>query len=209
MPQLILARHGESIWNREGLWTGLTDIGLSERGNEEATQAGAFLEDTPISRAFVSKLRRARQTVEEILLFQPEAERIPIIEDPALNEKDYGIYTGKNKAQVRQEVGEEVFGLIRRSWDYEIEGGESLSQVHAKVAAFHVERVLPCLEKGETVLIGSHNNTLRAYVKELEGIPEDEVGGIELGTAEVRIYEFDPSMLAITGINSHRFGDVH
>lgn len=209
MSKLILARHGESLWNREGLWTGLTDVELSNLGHEEAAQAGTFLADMPIDRAFASMLRRARQTVGGILRLQPDGARIPVFRDPALNEKDYGIYTGKSKAQVRQEVGDEVFQLIRRSWDYEIEGGESLSQVHARVVPFHVGSVVPCLERGETVLVGSHNNTLRAYVKELEGIPEDEVGGIELGTAEVRIYEFDPSTLAISGVTSHRFGDVH
>lgn len=209
MPRLILARHGETPWNREGLWTGLTDVELSDTGHREAAQAGAFLSDVPINRAFASRLRRARQTVGGILRFQPNGARIPIFQDPALNEKDYGIYTGKSKAQVREEVGDEAFQLIRRSWDYEIEGGESLSQVHTRVVTFHVSSVVPCLERGETVLVGSHNNTLRAYVKELEGIPEDEVGGIELGTAEVRIYEFDPSTLAMTGVTSHRFGDVH
>lgn len=209
MPTLILARHGESLWNREGLWTGLTDIELSEVGHEEAAHAGAFLANTPIDRAFVSELSRARQTIEAILQFQQNTKDIPVVEDPALNEKDYGIYTGKNKAHVRQEVGEEVFGLIRRSWDYQIEGGQSLRQVHAAVASFHINTVVPCLERGETILVGSHNNTLRAYVKELESIPEANVSDIELGTAEVRIYEFDASTLAVAGITSRRFGDVH
>ncbi len=209
MSTLILARHGQTPWNREGLWTGRTDVGLSDLGHQEAAQAGEYLADIPIDRAFASMLRRSRQTVGGILRFQVDGARIPIFRDPALDEKDYGIYTGRSKAEVREELGDEAFQLIRRSWDHEIEDGESLREVHDRVVAFHIGSVVPCLQRGETVLVGSHNNTLRAYVKELEGIPEANVGAIEMGTAEVRIYDLDPGSLAVTGITSQRFGDVH
>jgi 2,3-bisphosphoglycerate-dependent phosphoglycerate mutase len=130
----------------------------------------------------------------------------------ALNEKDYGVFTGKNKQQVRREVGDEGFQRIRRSWGFRPEGGESLEDVHARIIPLHYEKILPLLlafHKDQiNILAVSHNNTLRAYIKELEDIPEDQVSDIELGTAEIRIYDFDPEG-RIYDKTVHAIGEVH
>jgi 2,3-bisphosphoglycerate-dependent phosphoglycerate mutase len=204
----MLARHGESEWNRLGIWTGLTDVDLSGRGRMEAQQAGLKLAQCAIDAVYTSPLKRCLSTADEILGVRDDATYIPVIPTPALTEKDYGVFTGKKKFEVRDEVGEEEFRRIRRSWDYQIEGGQSLEQVHAKVAPFHHDTALPRLLDGEDLLVVSHNNTLRAYIKELEDIPPEDMVGVELGTAEVRIYDLD-SVGQIIGKTIFTIGDVY
>jgi 2,3-bisphosphoglycerate-dependent phosphoglycerate mutase len=207
MGKLIIGRHGETQYNLEGRWTGLTDVDLTKRGEIEAETAGSILASIPIDIAFISKLGRTAQTVERIL--QQQAGIVPVVSTPALNERDYGVYTGQNKAQVLKEKGEEEFLRIRRSWDGEIEGGETLQYVHHnRIAPFHRGTVLPRILAGETVLVISSNNPLRAYVKELEAVPVDQVADIALGTAELRIYDFDAAG-EITNKTIHPVGEVH
>jgi len=186
MSKLILARHGQSEWNKLGKWTGLTDV-----GRHEAQRAGLNLASIAIDAVYTSPLKRCLSTVHEILGIRENngVGDIPVIKSEAITEKNYGVLTGKNKFEVRDEVGEEEFMRIRRSWDYQIEDGESLKQVHARVAPFHHGTIMPRILGGENILVVSHNNTLRAYVKEIEDIPEDMVGLIELGTAEMRSYD--------------------
>jgi 2,3-bisphosphoglycerate-dependent phosphoglycerate mutase len=136
MGKLIIGRHGETEYNQRGLWTGLTQVDLTDRGREEADIAGGILAQTLIDVAFISKLKRTAQTAERILGQQVGA--VPVIETPALNERDYGVYTGKSKEEVLQEKGQEEFLRIRRSWNGEIEGGETLQEVHRdRIAPFH------------------------------------------------------------------------
>lgn len=134
---------------------------------------------------------------------------IPVVETPALNERDYGVFTGMSKQQVKAELGEEEFFLIRRGWDHPIENGETLKRVHDdRIVPFHLESVLPALQQGSTTLVVSSNNPLRAYVKYIEGISDEEVGTIELGTAEVRIYDYGVEQgLLLEAV--HKIGDVH
>ena len=116
---------------------------------------------------------------------------IPLIKDPALNERDYGIYTGKNKWEVEKEVGPEEFNSIRRKWDKLIPGGESLKQVYGRVIPFFREKILEDLKSGKNVLIVSSGNSLRALIKYLKNISDEDISKLELNFGEIHIFEFD------------------
>ncbi len=189
MANLILVRHGESEWNQKGLWTGLTDIKLSEKGKEEARLAGEKLKSFSIGLAYTSVLLRAKQTLDEIKNILNL--NIPTIENKALNERDYGIYTGKNKWEIQKEVGNEQFQKIRRGWDVPIENGESLKDVHNRVVPYYESEILPKLEEGKNVLICAHGNSLRALVKFLERISDEDVLNLDIATGEVYLYNID------------------
>ncbi len=191
MAYLVLVRHGESEWNALGLWTGWRDIPLTEKGREEARRAAQALRDIPFDLAFTSKLVRAQQTLDEIKR-ELHLEDLPTIEDAALNERDYGDLTAKNKWQVEKEYGTEQFLKWRRSWDYPVPGGETLKDVYARVAPFYERYILPELRAGKNVLVAAHGNSLRALVKHLEQIPDDEIPKLEIGTGEVYVYQVDP-----------------
>lgn len=210
MSKLILARHGQTTFNAEGRWTGLTDVPLTDQGHEEARQAGQFIANNidTLNVAHYSMLRRTYSSVVNILGELTCCPNIDIEAHKALNERDYGVYTGQNKQEVRGKVGEDEFMRIRRGWDYPILDGESLKDLHDRVVPFHNTIVTPDLAADKNVLVVSSNNTLRAYVKHLEDIPETEAHTIELGTAEVRIYDFD-DQLNITGQLQHTVGGVH
>ncbi len=189
MSYLILVRHGESQWNKLGLWTGLTDIGLSEKGKEEARLAGEKLKDFSIDIAYTSVLLRAKQTLTEIKAVL--SRDFPTVENPALNERDYGAYTGKNKWEIQKEVGVEKFKHLRRGWDSPIENGESLKDVYNRVVPYYESEILPQLKLGKNVLISAHGNSLRALVKYLENISDKDVENLELATGEIYIYTFN------------------
>lgn len=189
MAYLILIRHGQSEWNEKGLWTGWTDIPLNQRGHEEAIAAARKIKDLKIDAAFTSKLKRAKETLDEIkktLGINP-----PTIEAEELNERNYGIYTGKNKWEIKKEIGDEKFLQIRRSWDYPIIEGESLKDVYARVVPYFQTNILPILKEGKNVLISAHGNSIRALIKFLENVPDSEISKIELSTGEIYIYKLD------------------
>ncbi len=190
MAKLVLVRHGESEWNVKGLWTGWTDVPLTEKGRDEARHAGEELKGMQFDQAFTSKLIRAQQTLEEIKKVI-NAENLPTTESDKLNERSYGIYTGKNKWEVEQQVGNEKFTQIRRSWDYPIPEGESLKQVYDRVMPYYVEHIEPLLKEGKNVLIAAHGNSLRALIKYLENISDENIPHLELATGEVYIYDID------------------
>jgi len=189
MAKLILVRHGESEWNQKGLWTGLTDIGLSEKGKIEAKSAGEKLKGLPIDIAYTSILLRAKQTLDEIK--NVLGIDVPTIADKALNERDYGVYTGKNKWEIQKEVGEEQFQKIRRGWDTAIQNGESLKNVYDRVVPYYQSEILPKLKEGKNILISAHGNSLRALVKHLENISNADISSLELATGEVYVFEID------------------
>lgn len=187
MSYLILVRHGESIWNKINAWTGLTDIGLSEKGFDESKKDGAMLKDIPIQLAFTSKLIRAKQTLEEILkaLY---IKHIPIYESEALNERDYGDFTGKNKFDLEKEYGTEQFLKWRRGWDENIPNGETLKDVYGRVVPYYKEHILPKLLAGKNVIVVAHGNSIRALIKFIENIPDKDISGLELETGDIYIY---------------------
>ncbi len=187
---LILVRHGESLWNAQNVWTGLTDIGLSDNGKIEAAKAAKQLTNRAISRAFTSELSRAQQTL-FIILEELGYSQIPIAKNSALNERDYGIYTGKNKTQVQAELGESGYKALRRGWDTVVPQGENLKQVYDRVIPYYTESILPFLMSGECVLVVAHGNSLRALIKFLENISDSDIEKVELKTGELLIYKID------------------
>jgi len=189
MANLILVRHGQSQWNEKGLWTGLTDIGLTEKGKEEARFAGNKIKGLQIDLAYTSALIRAQQTLGEIK--GALGIDVPTTVSKALNERDYGIYTGKNKWEIKKEVGDEQFRNIRRGWDVGIENGESLKDVYARVIPYYQTEILPKLENDKNIIIVAHGNSLRALVKYLENISDVGVEDLEIATGQVYVYKID------------------
>lgn len=188
---LALVRHGESEWNAKGLWTGLTDVSLTDRGRQEARQAALLIQGLTFHIAFTSRLVRARQTLEEMLAVF--GVQLPITVHRALNERHYGIHTGKNKWEVKKLVGDETFAKIRRSWDYPIPGGESLKDVHDRVVPYYQTEIRQHIVAGKNVLLVAHGNTIRALVKHLEDIADDTIAQVEIATGEVLLYHMSPS----------------
>lgn len=184
---LVLVRHGESEWNAKNVWTGLTDIGLTQKGKDEAARAAQALLGIFFDAAFSSTLSRAKETLKII------RSELTFVESPALNERDYGIYTGKNKLEIKNELGEEDFFLLRRGWDYPIPKGESLKQVFVRVVPYYEQEILPLLKAGKNVLVVAHGNSLRALIKHLDMISDDEIANLELKTGEIVIYSIDAS----------------
>lgn len=189
MSYLVLVRHGESTWNAKGLWTGLTDIGLSEKGKQEARSAGEAIKDIKFQIVFTSSLKRAAETLQE--MEKVLGVKIPAVCDAALNERDYGDYTAKNKRQVKEQFGEEKFLQLRRGWDYPVPNGESLKDVYDRVVPYYKDRILPEVKKGKNVLVSAHGNSLRALVKFLDNIPDEDIAKLEIPTGQVLIYQIN------------------
>lgn len=190
MANLILVRHTESEWNQKGLWTGLIDIGLSEKGKREARLVGKKLKGFAVDFAFTSVLIRAKQTLDGIKNVL-NLQNLLTIENPALNERNYGVYTGKNKWEIKKKVGDERFQKIRRGWDVPIENGESLKNVYDRTIPYYQTKILPKLKNGQNVLIVAHGNSLRALVKYLENLSDNAVKNLEIATGEIYIYSLD------------------
>lgn len=190
MAYLVLVRHGESEWNQKGLWTGLTDIPLNEKGKKEASDAGKKLADIHFDVVFTSQLIRTKQTLSEILKAL-SINSIETIEDSALCERNYGIYTGKNKWDLKKEVGDDQFIKLRRSWNFPIPKGESLKDVYNRTIPYFENSILPHLKHGKNVLVVSSHAPLRALVKYLENISDEEIPKLEIATGVVYIYEID------------------
>jgi 2,3-bisphosphoglycerate-dependent phosphoglycerate mutase len=190
MAYLVLVRHGESEWNALSLWTGWTDVNLTEKGREEAKKAGGLIQDIHFDYAFTSDLKRAKQTLDEILMVINQKD-IPVTEDRALKERNYGDLTGKNKWKIKEEYGDEQFMKWRRSWDYPVPNGEALKDVYNRVVPYYNEHILPLLKQEKNVLIAAHGNSLRALIKELEHISDADIPYLELGTGSVYVYKVD------------------
>lgn len=190
MAQLVLVRHARSEWNAKGMWTGWRDVGLSEHADEEVAILAERLPKIEYHAAFTSTLRRASETLRK-LKEKLGITNLPTIAHEALNERNYGTYTGKNKWEVRDEIGEEAFQRLRRGWDVSIPEGESLKDVYDRVAPYYVNTILPVIEEGKNVLIVAHGNSLRALMRHLEDLDDREVAQVEIGVAEARIYEID------------------
>ncbi len=188
MPHLILVRHGTSEWNKINKWTGLTDVDLAEEGKEEARKMGELIKDFDIKTVFTSALKRTHQTFDEIK--KALSKEFTPIRHPSLNERDYGDYTGNDKWQMKELVGDEQFQAIRRGWDAEVPGGENLKDVHARVIPYYEEHIRPRLKDGN-VLVVAHGNSLRALVKHLDQMSDKEVEKLEIGFGEISCYEMD------------------
>lgn len=189
MAYLILVRHGITNWNIEGKWQGLTDTTLSEEGRKQAKEVAEVLRGMQVDVVHTSELSRTKQTYQEIC--DSLSLSCPVFCQPALNERDYGIYTGRNKWEVEKQLGHEKFVQIRRGWNCLIPKGETLLDVYNRVVPFYNKNILKDLKEGKNVLVVSSGNTLRALIKYLENISDEDIANLDLGFGKVFIYEFD------------------
>ncbi len=188
--KLIIVRHQESEWNKLGKWTGARDIHLTDQGFIESESLGLLIKDLNIDCAFASMEVRTIETLSCILNVCKKY-KVPTEHSSALNERDYGDYTGKNKFEMEAILGGEEFKKLRRGWDYSIPNGESLKMVYERVIPFFIENVLPKVVEGKNVLIVAHGNSLRALVKYIENIGDEEIADLEIPFASVLMYDLD------------------
>ena len=217
MPTLILVRHGQSQWNLENRFTGWWDVDLTDEGIEEAKAAGALLgaKDVLPTCAFTSLQTRAIKTL-HIALEACGRLWIPETKDWRLNERHYGGLTGLNKAETAARHGEEQVHIWRRSFDMpppdmdegsEYDPGadpryagikvprtESLKLTIERVLPYWQSDILPVLASGETVIVSAHGNSLRALVKHLSDISDEDIAGLEIPTGQPIVYQFDEAM---------------
>ncbi|MCB2053761.1 MAG: 2,3-diphosphoglycerate-dependent phosphoglycerate mutase [Geminicoccaceae bacterium] len=220
MPQLVLLRHGQSVWNRDDRFTGWTDVDLTPQGVEEAHRAAALLagHDLGIDVCFTSLLTRAIRTL-WVVLDDMRAMWLPVERHWRLNERHYGALQGLNKAEMREKAGAEQVHAWRRGFavrppalDEENETWpgydrryagvpkaqlprtESLADTVARVLPYWFMRIEPALMQGSTPLVVAHGNSLRGLIKHLDGIPDDDISGLEIPTGAPLLYEFDDSL---------------
>jgi 2,3-bisphosphoglycerate-dependent phosphoglycerate mutase len=188
---LVISRHAESEWNVLGKWTGLTDVSLTQKGHDEAKKIGELLKNIHFDAAYTSEQKRTHQTLEGILKGSGHGV-LTHHKAAAVNERDYGDLTGKNKWEVQKEIGDEAFTGIRRGWDYPVPGGETLKDVHGRVVPFFDTEMLPRLQAGENLLLVAHGNSIRALIKHLEDIHEDEIAQVEMEFGQILLYHITP-----------------
>jgi len=191
--KLFLVRHGQSQWNLENRFTGWRNPDITEKGKEEAKKAGQLLKNEKIDVAFTSVLKRAIYTL-DIILEEGGFKDIPITQNKALNERDYGDLSGKNKAELAKEVGEEQVHIWRRSYDVAPPGGESLKDTCERVVPYFEEHIKPELKSGKNVIITAHGNSLRALVMHLENLSPEEILKREIATGDPITYVLDKDL---------------
>ena len=199
MGCLVLVRHGQSEWNAKNLFTGWRDPDLTEKGVEEAVQAGKTLKQAGYNFdvAFTSDLQRAQKTC-ALILDALELGGLDVIRDQALNERDYGDLAGLNKDDAREKWGDEQVHIWRRSFDVPPPGGESLKDTADRVLPYYQASIKPRLLDGENVLVAAHGNSLRALVMMLENLSQEEILAKEIGTGEPIIYDISSTGAATT-----------
>jgi 2,3-bisphosphoglycerate-dependent phosphoglycerate mutase len=190
MGKLILLRHGESQWNLENRFTGWVDIPLTEKGRQEALQAGQRIKDIKLDRGFTSVLIRAIESL-EFALKGAEQEGLPFEKDKALNERMYGDLQGLNKEETAKKYGAEQVHIWRRSYDVPPPGGESLKDTAARTLPYFNSRILPLVAKGENIIVVAHGNSLRSIVMELDKLSKEEVLQLNLATGVPIVYDIN------------------
>lgn len=191
MGKLVISRHGESEWNLLGKWTGWTDVGLTEKGYADTVRLGELLRDVEFDEAYTSALKRTHQTLDALLEGKGAQSDLLVTRAAELNERDYGDMTGKNKWEVKEEIGEEAFNGIRREWDYPVPGGETLKMVYERVLPYFRQEILPKLQAGENILLVAHGNSIRALMKELDQVSAEDMANVEMPFGQVLVYDFD------------------
>ena len=186
---MVLIRHGQSTWNQKNLFTGWANIGLTEQGIDEAKKGGEAFKGFHFDIAYSSVLARAVKTL-EIFLKSSDHPELPWIKDWALNERDYGELTGLNKAETAAKYGDEQVHIWRRSFDVPPPGGESLEMTVKRSWPYFEKEILPLLKEGKKVIISAHGNSLRAIVKNLEGLSDQEIPSLEIPHVEPWCYLF-------------------
>jgi 2,3-bisphosphoglycerate-dependent phosphoglycerate mutase len=230
MFRLVLIRHGESVWNKENRFTGWTDVDLSERGREEAVEAGRLLktEGFVFDVAYTSLLKRAIRTL-WIALSELDMMWIPVHGSWRLNERHYGALQGLNKAETAARHGEAQVKIWRRSYDIpppplspddpqhpsrdrryadlsasELPLTESLKDTVARFVPYWQSTIAPDIKAGQRVLIAAHGNSLRALVKHLENISEQKIVDVNIPTGIPLVYELDA---ALQPVKNYYLGD--
>lgn len=189
MPKLILVRHGQSLWNLEDRFTGWVDVPLTEKGRDEAREAGRKLAATKIDVAYTSSLQRAQNTLSIIL--ETMGVQVPTIRDEALNERHYGDLQGLNKARTAEKFGADQVKIWRRSYDVPPPNGESLKMTAERTLPFFERCIMGDIAQGKNVLVVAHGNSNRSIVMALDKLSEAEVLELNLGTAVPVIYDLD------------------
>jgi 2,3-bisphosphoglycerate-dependent phosphoglycerate mutase len=229
--KLVLIRHGESTWNKENRFTGWTDVDLSAQGIQEAKNAGEVLKDKGYSfdLAFTSVLKRAIRTL-WITLDGLDLMWIPVERSWRLNERHYGALQGLNKSETAAKFGEEQVKIWRRSYDIqppllektdprypgsdpkykslteaELPLTECLKDTVARVVPYWEQRIAPLIKSGNRIIIAAHGNSLRAMVKYLDKIPDDEIVGVNIPTGTPLVYELDENL---NPLNHYYLGDA-
>jgi 2,3-bisphosphoglycerate-dependent phosphoglycerate mutase len=224
MIKLVLVRHGQSEWNKSGIFTGWTDVDLSEKGRQEAQQAGIALRKAgyDFDLAYTSCLKRAIKTL-WIILEQMDLMWLQVEKDWHLNERHYGALQGQVKLVVKEEVGDTQFLAWRRSYktrppflqkddprfpgreakyaeipEESIPLGESLQDARKRFEVFWTQRIEPEVRRGKKVLISAHGNSLRSLIMLLEGLDEEEISQLELPTGNPLVYKLDDDLSFIS-----------
>jgi 2,3-bisphosphoglycerate-dependent phosphoglycerate mutase len=220
--KLVLCRHGQSIWNLENLFTGWTDVDLTPQGVEEARQAGQQMRELGIEFdvAYTSLLKRAIRTL-WLILDEMDQMWIPVIRSWKLNERSYGELQGLNKAETAAKHGDEQVHIWRRSYDIpppalaedderhprfdkryknipDAPATESLKETLERVEPYFTAHIAPRLKAGENVLIAAHGNSLRALVKMLDGISDEDITSFNIPTGIPMLYELDDDLKPIS-----------
>lgn len=220
MPKLVVLRHGESEWNKQNLFTGWTDVELNDFGREQAKNAGALLQRSgiEIDVAFTSFLKRAIHTL-WIALDEMNRAWIPVSKSWRLNERHYGALQGLNKSETATKYGEEQVKVWRRCYDVQppalepndprapgheamykgvdpalLPLTESLEDTFNRVLPYWMDQIAPELSSGRTVLISAHGNTLRALVKHLDSMSDEQIMGLNIPIGEPLVYELDDNL---------------
>ncbi len=219
---LVLLRHGESEWNAKNLFTGWVDVDLTEKGRSEAVRGGVLIKEAGVLPDVVhTSLQRRAITTANLALDAADRHWIPVNRSWRLNERHYGALQGKDKKQVRDEYGEEQFMLWRRSFDTppppladddkysqvndpryadlgaELPRTECLKDVIARFLPYWESAIVPDLTAGKTVLVAAHGNSLRALVKHLDQISDDDIAGLNIPTGMPLLYKLDDDLRPI------------
>ncbi len=230
MTKLVLVRHGESAWNKENRFTGWTDVDLSEKGRQEAKEAGVVLkaEEYTFDQAYTSVLKRAIRTLWSVL-DEMDLMWIPVERSWRLNERHYGALQGLNKAETAAKFGEQQVKIWRRSYDIpppalepdderfpgrdpryrnlspdELPLTECLKDTVARFLPYWHETIAPAVAVGRKVLIAAHGNSLRALVKFLDGVSDEAIVELNIPTGMPLVYELDANLKPL---NRYYLGD--
>jgi len=195
MALLVLLRHGESVWNAANRFTGWTDVELSEKGEQEAADAGRQLADTRFDVCYTSDLVRAQKTAEIVLALNSASDGIPTHEDWRLNERHYGALQGLDKDETRAKHGAEQVHIWRRSYDVAPPDGESLKACAERTIPCFDECIIPDLTSGKNVLVAAHGNSLRSIVMHIEDISSEDIVSLEIPTGEPIHFTYDKGVI--------------
>jgi 2,3-bisphosphoglycerate-dependent phosphoglycerate mutase len=197
MARLILVRHGQSVWNAANRFTGWTDVDLSEKGVEEADEAGLQLADIRFDVVHTSDLIRAQRTAEIIMGHnQASGDDVPTRYDWRLNERHYGALQGLNKTETAEKHGAEQVHIWRRSFDVAPPEGESLEMTAERTIPYFTEEIVPDLVSGKNALVSAHGNSLRSIVMHIDEISSEDIVSLEIPTGEPIHYTYDEGVIS-------------